>query len=126
MFKWETANCNVSFWFRKLFFLELSWQSIELRKICEDEEIGIKALSDAVFKGLKKRLSDLRAAKNVTDLVVGNLTLHDVGAAQYYTIELTKESKLYFRPSTGKALTAAGFDWSKVIRIKIFQIGNIC
>jgi len=52
--------------------MELDFASKRLRSVCEDERRAQRQLGGVGARKLRARISDLRAAKTVSDLVVGN------------------------------------------------------
>jgi hypothetical protein len=106
--------------------LELSFENIELRKICEEEEAAILKYGDTIATQLQNRLSDIFAAETVLDLPVGNP--HKIGEHPYlfYVINLTNDIQFKFCAANKiKSFNQNGeLDWSKITRIKLLNIQN--
>lgn len=105
--------------------LEVSFENIEIREICENEDLAEERFGSVVAKSLKHRLADISAAKSIFDLVAGNLK-HVKGAPTDCTIEVGSCFKLLFRASqTNLEKDKNGnINWSTVYRIKLLKISK--
>jgi hypothetical protein len=102
--------------------LELAFESIALRTICEKEAPAKHDLGEAVAELLKHRLSDLVAAKSVKDLVAGRPR---TGTDQScMVVDLGDSHRLIFKANhTNNPVTSSNeLDWGKVTRVKILRI----
>ncbi len=110
--------------------MDLAFDSLLLRSICENEEVAASELGPKVAEILKHRLADLLAATTINDIVVGNprLITNEDGQQQMgfdlidsYQIVLSANHKRNPLDKDGK------IDWQKVSRVKIVQIErNLC
>jgi proteic killer suppression protein len=55
--------------------MELAFETIGLRRVCESDAEARKSLPDGTADELQARLADIRAATSVTDLVAGEPSL---------------------------------------------------
>ena len=94
--------------------------------ICENEEEAIAEFGIVIAKKLKSRLSDLLAAKNVTDIFTGSPAEITYQSITSYKIDLPNDYRLVFCPNHRDPLLlpAGGIDWNNVRRIKILAIDN--
>lgn len=101
----------------------LAFENKSLRQICEQPDIAEQELGTASQKLLQNRLSDIRAANSVLDLVVGNPRARPP-AGSSYLINIGKEFTLELVPNhTTPRINAEGYvDWHKVRRIKLIGI----
>lgn len=102
----------------------ISFQNKKIREICEDDESAIKYLEPEIIQSLKNRLSDFEAAKNMSEIPIGNPTEFLVDKKVYFTIELSKKYKLIFVVNNLNLQTSEVLDWTKITRIKIIEIHN--
>jgi hypothetical protein len=102
--------------------LELAFESMALRTICEKEVEAKRELGDTVAEFLKHLLSDLRAAKSVTDLVAGRPRIGD--DQSHMVVDLGESHRLVIKANhTYNPLTSSNdLDWGKVTRVKIMRI----
>ena len=105
--------------------MDFSFQTRELRSICEDENKAQEQYGISVSSVLKKRLSDLRAAPTLSDIPVGNLR-RDSASATVFVIDLTEGFGLQFRTlqSNIDIGDSEEVDLSDVYRIKLLAIGE--
>lgn len=106
--------------------MELAFASISLRTICESEAQAKHELGPEVAETLKHRLSDLRAATSIKDLLVGRPHILDGTDHQHMAIDLCEEYQMVISANHPKnPFTESGkLDWPRVSRIKILQIGK--
>jgi hypothetical protein len=103
--------------------LELAFSTKALRAVCESEERAVRELGVDLASVLKRRLADLRAAANATDLVAGNPrpARHSKGElvldlADGFAVFLTANHAAIPR------LRSGDIDWSNVSRVKLLRI----
>lgn len=115
-----SSNARVSPWINRL---ELTFQTAELREICEKRSVAVAKLGYAAARELAERLADIEALDTVADL------------------SLLLPEALYDRSPTEKSLSLTGFhvifvsahpspagatskttDWKKTSRMKITSI----
>ena len=68
--------------------MELAFETMSLRTICESESDAKHELGQTVAESLKRRLADLRAATSITDLVAGRPRVSDHAASQRMLVDL--------------------------------------
>ncbi len=105
--------------------LDLAFNTIELRKICENEVYAKQKLGPIASTSLKHRLADLLAASSINDIIVGNLRPLDNNNKQMI-IDITEDYVMVFSQNHRKVLTddLGKIDWYKTTRIKILYIGS--
>jgi hypothetical protein len=93
-----------------------------LRTVCEKEAQAKHELGDTVAEFLKHRLSDLRAAKSVKDLVAGRPRIGD--DKSHMVVDLGESHRLVFKANhTNNPLNPSNdLDWDRITRIKILRI----
>lgn len=99
----------------------ISFNTKDIRKVCEDDSVAQETLGIPVATRLHGRLSDLNVAKSVFELPVGKPEEFEKGK---YKIDLCDGYILIFGPANTKVpvLENGLVDWSKVDRIKILDI----
>lgn len=105
--------------------MEISFDTIPLRTLCEDPKVADANYKPAVAATLRNRLADLDAAATVSDLPpVGNPRSLLVDEQARYVLDLTSSYALHFCSAHVKTprLTTGEVDWSKVSRIKLLAI----
>ena len=102
----------------------ISFQNKKIREICEDDESAIKYLEPEIIQSLKNRLSDLEAAKNMSEIPTGSPSEFLVDKKVYFTIDLNKKYKLIFVVNNLNLQTSEVSDWTQVTRIKITELRN--
>jgi hypothetical protein len=103
--------------------VELSFETLDLRNVCESEAKAKRKFGTAVANSLKRRIADLRAAPSVKDLPVGKPNL----GSGTYVFELTEGLVLRVIPNHVRdpKLPTGDVNWAKVTHIKISAIeGN--
>jgi proteic killer suppression protein len=106
--------------------LELAFANRSLRTLCESRAQAERHLGRAVAQKLRRRLSDLRAATNVKDLIAGRPGEVGHGRLGHVAVELTSDSRLVFCSNhvVLPVLATGDVDWEKVRRVKILSIGS--
>jgi toxin HigB-1 len=105
--------------------LDLSFENKEVRSICEDESMAVNTFGPAVIEKLKNRLTDMLAAKTVSEIPpVGNPREIKGNPRMDYAIDLCDGFKIIFSANHVKLPCKEdnSIDWSKVSHIKILQI----
>ena len=106
--------------------MELAFDSKDLRLICENETTAKEKFGAEIAEVLKHRLADLRAATCISDFIVGNPRLSDVGYTDCLVIDLCLGHQIVFKANHPEnPLTDNGrLDWEKVRRLKVTHIGS--
>ena len=103
--------------------MEISFETKDLRTICEIEAHAQNKLGDETAGILKRRLADIRSAKTISDLIAGRPRELDDGTGQM-VIDLYPSYRLVFcanHPSN-PVVDSGNIDWSRVSRVKIVSI----
>lgn len=102
----------------------LSWETLELRTICEIEEQAIESLGASVAGVLKRRLADLSAYNNLSEVVIGNLRESIDNTGMFlFNMDLTDDYEIIFCCTKDKQPVHDGsIQLDKVKRIKILNI----
>lgn len=107
--------------------MELSFETAEVREICEVREVAMTVLGDAAAKALAARLSDVEASRTFSDLQLlldEQLELHADGT---YTLRLSTGSLITGRAggATVPKTSTGAVDWENVTRMRIVSIGAL-
>ena len=106
--------------------MEIAFESIHLRTICENEIEADKELGSTVGEMLRHRLADIRAAVSVEDLVVGKPLFVNQGPEQHLFVELCNGHKVVLIANhiLNPTNESGEIDWKKVNRLKVTHIGE--
>ncbi|WP_036043688.1 hypothetical protein [Leptospira alstonii] len=112
----------------KIKYLILAFQNVQLRSLCEKSSQALKFLGEPVSNKLRNRLSDLRAASSVQDLVLGEI-IDELGNSEnnkIFTIDLGNNYEMVCisNHNPQPLLSPSKIDWQRVFRIKIINIGQ--
>ena len=104
--------------------MELSFESRDLRAVCEFESEAQKELGARVAAVLKRRLADMRAATSIKDLVAGRPRELEGADGEFMVIDLSDGFWLVFAANhpRNSRTTSGELDWAKISRIKILKI----
>ena len=104
--------------------LELAFAEKSLRQLCENESRATRDLGATVAGQLKRRLSDMRAANRVSDLVAGRPRAIAGEGEQRFAVELSDGFRIVFCANHNALpmLKSGSVNWSKVSRVKILGI----
>lgn len=110
--------------------LYISFQTKELRELCEFAKVAQDKLGELLARKLRSRLSDVLAAERVADLPLGNPRVECKNATEYLIINLDKNVSMWFVCGhTNPPINDNGsINWATVIRVKLMFIGenNVC
>ncbi len=103
----------------------LSFETEELRTICEDPDVATSQLGEDVAGVLRLRLADLRAVDCIDDMPVGRTTRRGQ-ECDLLEVELADEVVMTFESNHKRPrITDTGsVDWPQVRRIRLTQIGR--
>ena len=103
--------------------MRLAFDTENLRSLCEDKQKAMKVLGKNSAIIFFRRLADLKAAKTVSDLIIGNPQLID----NNYFLSFGENCQIVFcsNHSTGHKDTEGNINWSKVTRIKITGVSYV-
>lgn len=107
--------------------MELAFENKLLRTLCENEDSANDQFGAEVSAKLKTRLADFRAAKNVSELIVGNPRKVKSNSGSVYKVDLNDNYAILFSANhVDNPKTESGdIIWSKVNRIKILSIEKL-
>ena len=103
--------------------MELAFSTKALRAVCESDERAVRELGVECANVLKRRLADLRAAANATDLVAGN-PRQAPRSKEELMLDLVEGCAVVLAANhtTVPRLGSGAIDWSNVSRIKLLRI----
>ena len=106
--------------------MRLEYQDDSIRSCCLEQKIAVKILGSDAAKKLRTRLSDLKAASNVSELVVGRPHPYKGIGERRFSLDLAGGKRLLFIPTTypPPAKDDGGIDWRLVKEITIVFIGD--
>jgi proteic killer suppression protein len=106
--------------------LEIRFSDKRLRALCEKSGEATRRLGADCAGKLRRRFSDLEAAKVVADLVAGNPHPLDHDRAGQFAVNLAHGRRLAFVPDHDNCplLPDGAIDWGAVSVIKIVFIGD--
>ena len=102
----------------------MSWDSLELRAICEIDLEAKQKLGMQDALSLQTRLAEMVAANTISDLLVGNPTpfLNSDGTV-IYKLSIGSEHELSFgNAHPYPPMIENSLDWTRIRRIKILSI----
>ena len=98
----------------------VSFETPELRVLCEDPNVAKTELGNNVARLLRARLADLRSANGLFDLPTGNPRVEGGN----YLLDLGTSATLRWEPYGKSARPAENgdLDWDRVNRLKLVRI----
>lgn len=105
------------------FNVEIAFQDKHLRDVCENEEIALQHYSLATVQFLKSRLSDLRAAEIIAEVIAVTPTID----GDRLILDLCPNFRIIFLANhTSNPIDKNGIvDWTRILRIKAICIEEI-
>lgn len=100
----------------------VSFENKEIRQLCENEVSSKRQLGEEFASILQARLSDLEAAVNIYDLIVGNPQEVFYNDERCYTISVSENLKILL--SNNDLRNKVDFDWKDIKRVKILKLYN--
>lgn len=104
--------------------MEISFGTIEIRELCEKEEVAFKAYGMPNTRALQSLLADIDAAKNLTELEFRNYSKTHFQESNAIEFKVTENLFIALKSNHPKHLKSIdnSIDWSKVSRVQIIQI----
>jgi hypothetical protein len=104
--------------------LEISFETKELRDLCEDESLAAQELGPIAAEALKRRLADIRAADAIYDVLAGRPLQDKHHGIDCYRFELADNCRLTVIPNhMPPRNSAAGIpDWERVRRVRVISL----
>ena len=106
--------------------MDISFQNLSLRKLCEDPKLAKKKLGNAAAKKLQTRLADLIAVRRLGDMPSGCPHPLKGKRTEQFAVDLDGGRRLVFKPADNPIPLNANGDteWREVKSIKIVFIGD--
>ena len=104
--------------------LELAFESLKLRTICEGPTEAEAEFGPEVAESLRHRLADMRAATSIHDLLAGQPHALEPTELQQMAVALDHGYRLIFCANhvNNPKAESGRVDWKRVSRIKIMRI----
>lgn len=104
--------------------VELSFETKSLRDMCEIESLAIEAIGAPAAEALKHRLSDIRAADAIHEVLAGRPQTVTVNGVECRQFQLSPELVLRVVPNhVEPRLKADGApDWERIRRIRVISV----
>lgn len=104
--------------------MEISFDTVELRQICADEDVAAQALDPVAAEALKRRIADIRAADSIEDVPAGRPHRGVYQGEECFFFELGPSFRLTVVPAhTKPRLTPDGSaDWGRIRRVKVVSL----
>ena len=104
--------------------LEISFETKDLRDLCEDELLATQSLGPAVAEALKRRLADIRAADSIHDVLAGHPEVGRYKNFDCYRFELAGGQRLTVIGNhvTPRANAVGAADWERVRRVRVMPL----
>jgi proteic killer suppression protein len=106
--------------------LEIQFKDKKIRQLCEQRVVAERKLGAICARKLSNRLSDLEAAKSVSQLAFGNPHPLKGNKAGMFALDLAGGWRLVFSPANQPTPTLANgsTDWTQVTIVCIEYIGD--
>lgn len=106
--------------------MEISFHTQELLNLCVDVSLADETFGTGAAEALRNRLSDIRAADSVLELLAGRPApvLHK--EQHCYRLEIAVGVWLIMVPNHNKPrLDASGLpDWGRIRRVRVLEVGD--
>lgn len=106
--------------------MEIRFKDKRIRELCEQQTVANRKLGADCARKLRIRLSELEAARWVTDLVAGRPHPLSGDRAGQFALDLAGGFRLVFAPAQDPCPTRAdgSIDWSQVAVVCVEYIGD--
>lgn len=104
--------------------MEISFDTMKLREVCADELVAAEEIGASAAEALRHRISDIRAADSIRDLLAGNPRVDEHHGAECYVIELSQSASLKVVPAHAQSRLKddGAVDWDRVRRVKVVSL----
>lgn len=104
--------------------MEITFDTKELRELCANEVTASQELDTATAEALKRRISDIRAADSIDEILVGKPRAGMYNGAECYFVDLSDAFRLTVISAHGtpRLKFDGSTDWSRVRRIKVVSL----
>jgi len=106
--------------------MRLEYLDDNIKSWCLEQKKAVRILGPDAAKKLRSRLSDLKAASNVSELVAGRPHSYKGNTEKRFSLDLAGGKRLLFIPTTNPPPLKddGGIDWRLVKEITIVFIGD--
>ena len=106
--------------------MEIAFRDSALKRLCEDEKTARRQLGPESARKLRARLSDVRAAATVTELVAGRPHPLKGDRAGEFAVDLHGGNRLVFMPDHSPLPTTkdGAVDWASVTCVRVVFVGD--
>lgn len=106
--------------------MEISFQTKELRDICQTQAIAETSLGIEVASVIRRRVADLIAANSYLELPLGNPRFEYIDNSECLILDLKLGYFFQFVPShiVTPRCSDGTVEWSRVFRVKLMKIGK--
>ena len=106
--------------------MELAFETLDIRSLCENEACAARKLGPEVSETLKRRLADIRAAKSLEDLLVGNPRMFMCGGETFLAVDISEHHCLVLADNHPRKLSARTKNRVRdgIRRLRVVRIGN--
>ncbi|WP_428173178.1 hypothetical protein [Comamonas sp.] len=104
--------------------MEITFDTKELRDLCAEEETAAQKLGPAAAESLKHRISDIRAADSIDEVLAGKPRAGAHEGIECYFVDLSPSLRLVVVPAhaTSRVKPDGSADWSRIRRIKVVSL----
>lgn len=104
--------------------MEISFKDKKLRDICESDKKAQKVLGKEITRLFQARISDIRAADNMMDLLAGSPRYVGEGLDEQLIVNLEQGWYLRMAPNHPvlPLVSELKIDWNNVKRVKILEV----
>jgi len=106
--------------------MDIDFSSPDLQALCEQQRLMTKKFGESCSRKLRTRLSDLRAAENVVELIAGRPHPLKHDRAGQFALDLHGGKRLVFEPANNPVPTREdeSIVWELVTKVRIVFIGD--
>jgi hypothetical protein len=106
---------------RSILEVQIAFDTEKLRNLCEREFHATRQFGSRVAEVLRHRLADLRAARTIYDVIVGNMRAFPDDRTRMM-LDLCDGYVLVFCANHPQKQSSEPLDWAKVSRIRVTDI----
>ena len=99
----------------------ISYNTEILRDVCFQHSIAVKHFGENIAISLQARHSDIQAASNVFELLVGRISID----GNLCTLTMPDFLSIEMTPNYAFAERGSFYDWSTVGRVKLMRINDV-
>jgi hypothetical protein len=99
--------------------IELSFRDKSVREICECSSVAERVLGSQAARRLRARLSDIRAAQKISEVVAGSAKVAPRG---HITFVLQRPHKLVLEPAMKTKNKSGEIDWDAIDSFCVIQV----